>query len=452
MRIRKFLEARIEPPVFMMPDEAPGGGGGGTGVADPGADPGGSGADPNIDIIEFEAPDPAAITEAITKGGEIPKPGTKGKKDTPPKKDDPSNPPPKDKKDDDTPPGEPPVAKLREQYEATKKELEELKKTHAAGDPRVKALEKERDDAKAEWEAEKKKRGEYEEQISLMNPAVTKELKELDDAYNGVAAKFYTRVPEMNTGVVNELVKQYAKLPFNTPEFRAAHTEFEKAVNKALGGDDEKEHKRLDATMEFISETYDFATKRPGIEKSARENHRKLVLDADRKTYTSRKTEIADLISKSREVPEDLIKANPNHPRVALLNFDKAIGEDKAKELDANIEEFIHLALNGHAPRSEEDYAGMTDAQVKESKAREAKQVKDARDHLVHVLHLGSRWIRRAPFLVAELARLREKVGEELGGDPPPPDDPNAGGGGGGGDAGDDLAKFKAPPIPDSFG
>lgn len=399
----------------------------------------------DADLIDFAAPDIGDIGNVLKNGGDLPKAGSK-KKEPEPKNEPETNPEPKkgakEPKNTDSK-GEPAVASLRKAYESLKAEHEELKKTHSAGDPRVKALEAERDSARKDLEDARKRVTEHEERSLLGNPAVRKQLDDMDSEYNSKAGRFYSRTPELDHPTVQRLTQQFARLPFGTPQYKEAFAQFEQIVDEALGGDGVTTHRKLQSTMDWIEETYDFAKRRPQVERDIHSNARKLFTESQTREYTSRRDHISSLIKRAGEVPEEMEKTDPFHPRVVLKQFDSGLSEEQIAKLDANIPEFIHLAINGVAPRSEADYVGMTPEQIQESQARESQRIQMAKDHMVDALHLGMRAARRIPYLIKELAKYKELANKNAQAEPPEP--------GNGGDSSpseeDDLQNYKAPDL-----
>lgn len=417
-------------------------------AADPGTGGGdtGGGGDPNADILSFEMPDPSAVAADIIKGktpgeGGDPKatPAVKPPAVKPPeKKVEPATPPPKDE----------PIAQLRNSYETLKKEHAELKQRVEAGDPRLKALEAERDAAKKDLDEQRKRAETLEQQQALNNPAVVKELREADGKYQGDADKFYRAVPEISHATVSQLVNEYSKLPFNSPDYRAAREAFDVKVNRLLVGDGADENavsRKLEKTLDWIESSHEYALERPRIEARVRTNARQLAHDHESKTYGEKKTHLSGLIQKAMNVPEGMDKSDPHHPQVVLKNFDSNLTPEQVASFDKGIAEFVELAVNGVPPRTETDYAGLTPQQIQERKATEAANVQAAKDHLVHVAVNGLKALRRIPTLYALLAKYKEIAGKRVDGDPP-----EGGGTGDNPDAGD-LTKIEFPKIPDDL-
>jgi predicted nucleic acid-binding Zn-ribbon protein len=407
------------------------GGAGGGGGDSSGASGGDSGGD---DILTFEAPDPEAIAAEISGKGQ--------KQQTPPPKTPPAKPPV-------TPPTKPPtgkeepVAQLRNSYEALKKEHEELKKTYAAGDPRLKTIESERDAAKKELDEAKRRNEEFETKLALSNPAVVKELKDLDDGYHKEAERFYRGVPEIDHGTVSQLVKEYTGLPFNKPEYLEARAKFEAKVNEALGGDENNFSRRLEKTLEWIEKSAEFSHERPKIVAKVQGNARKLQVEAETKGFGERKTHVSGLIQKALSVPEGMEKTDPHHPQVVLKRFDEGLTPEQVSQFDKGIVEFVELAVNGVPPRTEADYAGLNQQQIAERQQAESTRVQAAKDHLVNISVNGLRALRRLPTLYAMLAKYKELAGQRREGAPP-----DHGSGDNGDGSGDDLRDFKPPEIP----
>jgi hypothetical protein len=407
-------------------------------AADPGAAP-----DPNADILSFDMPDAGAIAADILKG-ETPD-ITKGKKPAAPPAVKPPEPKPAEPGKTQPKPGEEPIAQLRSSYETLKAEHTELKKRVEAGDPRLKALEAERDAAKKELDSEKKRTADYEQKMALENPAVVKELRDADAKYNGDAAKFYRSVPEISHPVISDLVTEYAQLPFNKPGYADARNAFEAKVNRALGGDDTNHSRKLEKTLEWIEASYDYGIARPGIEQRVRQNARKLSFEHEQKSWGEKKTHVSGLIQKAFGVPEGMDKTDPHHPQVVLKRLDEGFKPEQVAAFDKGIAEFVELAINGVPPRGESDYAGLTPQQIEERKAVEGQNVAAARDHLVTIAVNGLKALRRLPTLYALLAKLKEKSGSVIEGEPPDP------GTGDPGTANGDDFKFDLPSIPSEF-
>lgn len=418
-------------------DGGAGGGGGGSGDAGGaggggGDSGGGSGGDGSgDDILTFEAPDAGAIADELAG---------KSKQPAPPPKKDPPKPPPAVK----PPTGkEEPVAQLRNSYETLKKDHEELKKKLEAGDPRLKTIESERDAAKKELDEAKRRNEDFETKLALSNPAVVKELKDLDDGYHKDADRFYRGVPEIDHSTVSQLVKEYTLLPFNKPEYLKARGEFEAKVNAALGGDDNSESRKLGRTLEWIEKSAEFSLERPKIVAKVQGNARKLQVEAETKGFGERKTHVSGLIQKALTVPEGMEKTDPHHPQVVLKRFDEGLTPEQISQFDKGIVEFVELAVNGVPPRTEADYAGLNPQQVAERQHAESQRVQAAKDHLVTISVNGLRALRRLPTLYALLAKYKDLAGKQREGQPP------EGGNGEGGDgSADDLRDFRAPEIP----
>lgn len=411
--------------------EGEGDAGGGTAVADAG-DAGG--ADPNADILSFEMPDAGAIADGIVGKGTPKAPPV-----TPPAKKEPVTPPAKGSE----PGKEEPVAKLRTSYETLKREHAELKSKFEAGDPRVKALEAERDEAKRNWDESKKRNEEYETKLALSNPAVVKELREMDEKYDKQAQRFYGSVPEISHPVISQLVQKYSRLPFGQANYREAREAFETEVNAALGAGEGEIHRKLEKTLGWIEDTADFAKQRPDVERRVHANARQLSQDAETKSFGEKKSHFTNLAKAALTVPEGMEKTDPMHPRVIIKNFDDQLEPAVREKLDAGIIDFADLALNGVPPRTEKDYAGLSPQQIQERQATEQKRVQQARDHAVDVMVNGARALRRLPVLMQMLAKYKEKAAKLGDGEPPVPGD------GEGGDTQDgDLKNLKMPEIP----
>lgn len=420
---------------------------------DPGS-PGGGGGDPNAAIIDFRAPDIGDIGDILSgkKDGDpsavppAPKPGD-GK--PPVKKEPPAAPPapkPGDPPKPGTPPAEPPVKQLRDELEAVKKERDELKGTLEKGDPRLKAAEEAVKAKETEISEAKTKLAEYERKLAMADPAVTKELQEKDSAYDGTARKFYASVPELTGDQVHSFVRDFNALPFGKPEYKEARAAFEAKVNAALGGDDEREHRKLEKALGFIEQTHEYAVERPKLVSKIEGSALKLQAEAKVQKYTSKAASVRETLEAAKKIPDGLAQTDPFHPKIMLDLFSKNFAPEQLAEFEKGIPEFVELVAAGIKPRGEQDYAGMTPAQIAESQANESAKLESARKLSIDVMYNGLRALRLFPALVKDWQRLNAKVKEDGDGTPP---DPTGGNGGDPNNAGDpnDLKNFKAPNL-----
>lgn len=447
-----ILTGRIGAPMIFFGNEpAGGGGGGGAGGAAVAAPPAGGegGGDGDSAIMDFTAPNIDDVAAHLSKkGSDTPEPKPGDKKPA-------AKPAPAVKKEEPKPgEGGEPVAKLREGYEALKKEHEELKAKHGAGDPRVKVLEAERDAARAEHAAEKKRVEEFEHRRLMSDEAIAEQMKPFDQPYDEKATRFY-RTVEISHPIVKALTVEYSKLPPGTdPNYHKQRAELAKVVNRTLlkdkwnaeDVDSNPQHPDLAKTMDWLEETYQFAIARDRKWKEVSGNARKIVEEGELKGFRGRKTDFDKRLDDALKVPDGLDKTDPAHPKVMMAAFDKILKPEEVTALDKGIREFVELAVLGTSPRTAADYVGMTPEAVAQSKAAEAQRVELAKAYVPDALFNGIRALRRVPTLMKLLAKYQARLGEKIDGEPP---DPNNPGGGGGDDdeAGDDLANFKAPDL-----
>lgn len=420
------------------------GGDAGSSATPPAGADGGGGNASDADIMEFTPPDLGAGLAAITGKTEDPVKPAEGAK--PPVK--PVDPPAKPAGKSA---GEPPAAQLRQELEKVKGELANARATMEKGDPRLADLQKEVEDRKAEIVNIAKERDEklkeYETRLAIADPRVTAKLKDLDSNFDRTANQFFTRVPELNQAGLNQLVAEYAKLPFGKPEYREARAEFEKKANTLIGGSDEADHRKLGSTLEMVEKTFDFLNERRTVDQDIRTNAHKLRSDAESADYSKSLDFVKTNLAKAKTMPEGLDKSDPFHPKVMLDVFQNSL-PDKGAALEAGIDDFIQLALVGPKPRPDADYAGMNPAQIAESRATERTQHETARAHSVDVMRNGLRALRLFPALVKEIQRLGE-LHKQNGSALPP--DPTGGNGGDNSAAADDVANYQAPAIPGEF-
>lgn len=428
---------------FLMPEGAEGGGGG-TALAEPPSAPD-SQADANADLMSFTAPDPDSITSAIT--------GKLSEADPEPPKTEPTKTEPPPKKEDPAPPkakGEPPAAQLRRELESSKRDLEaaraerdDFKKRFETGDPRLVEAQNAVKAKETELAESKKQIGEYERKLLMADPAVSKQLRDLDSTFNRDSEKFFGRVPELDQGALNGLVRKYAALPFGKAEYKEARAAFETEVNEALGGFEGQEHRKLDNVLSFVERTFDFVNERNTMEREVSTNAKKLAHESYVGGYKAKKEKVASLLKAASEVPDGLEKTDPWHPKVALQKLDAILTPEQVAQFDAKIDEYVQLVMTGVAPRSDEDYAGMTQDQIRESRANEMSSYEKAQDVAVDVMRNGLRALRRIPYLIKEIQRLSAKVKEDGEGTPPDPTK----GEGSSGTGPDDVSTFKAPDL-----
>jgi hypothetical protein len=411
---------------------AAGGAAGDAGAA--GGDGGAAGGDGSADFDGFKPPALGDVDFSKTDPAPpVPKVDPK-----------PTDPPPTDpKKGKGTPQPKAPdgsPAALRAELDALKKEKSEWEAKSKIDDPRIAAAIAERDKFKTDHEAATKQIADYEKRLLLADPAVRQKLEAFDLEYQKKAGRFYTSVPSMDQNRVHALAQEYAKLPFNKPEFAKALEDFEGKVNLALGGTDEKEHRSLERTLDWIRDNVDSSSERAKLSKEVTENAEKIARDSQVQGYQATKKGVDDLLKAAFEVPENLTDAT--HPRVALKNFDTALTPEQIAAIDKDIPEFVRLVFAGTPPRTDADFAGMQPEQIREIRQREAANELKARHHAVDIMANGLRALRRFPTLMKELARLRDRVKETAAGDPGA-DGGGEGGGAAGGAAGDDnLTNF----------
>jgi hypothetical protein len=434
LRLNPFL-LRVTMCFFAPPDDG-GGAGGGAAVAEP---PATGAPDGDADVLNFQMPDMGAALKEITGKDVTPTPAPA----KPPEKKDPPvvEKPAVEKKPE--PVKDPPAKQLRAELDSIKAERDELKKKLEAGDPRlveaqnaVKAKEEEVADAR-------KKLTEYEQQTIRQSDAVREPLRKLDEAYGRDATKFFRSVTEIDQSTLNSLVRTYAALPFGKPEYKEARAEFETKLNETLGGTEEREARKLGATLDFIERSWDWANERAQTEKEVNGKAAKIYSDAQTADYGKKRDFVRTNIEHAKAIPEDMEKTDPWHIKVLLDKFSKTMG-DKLPEFEKNIPEFVEQLFAGQAPRSEEDYAGMTPQQVEESRAAEAERHEKIRSTGIEITYNGLRAMRLFPALWKEYQRLAEKVKEKTDGDPPDP----TRGTDGEPSADDDLRNFKPPAIP----
>lgn len=419
------------------------GGGGGAAGGDAGA-AGGQGGDGAGEFDGFKPPALGEVDFSKAEPAPAPKPG-----DPKPGDPKPGDPPPADpKKGKGTPQPKAPdgsPAALRAELDALKKEKSDWEAKSKIDDPRIAAAIAERDKFKTDHEAAAKQIADYEKRLLLADPAVRQKLEAFDLEYQKKAGKFYTSVPSMDQNRVHALAQEYAKLPFNKPEFAKALEDFEGKVNLALGGTDEKEHRALERTLDWIRDNVDSSSERAKLSKEVTENAEKIARDAQVQGYQSTKKGVDDLLKAAFEVPENL--TDPTHPRVALKTFDTALTPEQIAAIDKDIPEFVRLVFAGTPPRSDADFAGMQPDQIREIRQREAANELKARHHAVDIMANGLRALRRFPTLMKELARLRDRVKETAAGDPGADGGGEGGGAGGGGAADDNLTNFVPRPL-----
>jgi len=397
--------------------------------------------------MSFEAPDPDMVSAALSSGvSASPDPVKPPSAKTPPEQ----KTTPATKSGETKPAGDPPAKQLRQELEtrnseleATRSELAELKKTLEAGDPRIVESQREVREAREALAEAKKQQEEYQRKLEMADPAVNAKLKELDSKFNADAGKFYGRVSEIPSAHVNALVAEYRKLPFGSPEYRQARLEFEQKVNLALGSEEGNEHRKLEATLDFIERQADFLKERYETEQHVQANSRKLILESDRTKYKSQKDRVSGLLAKAREVPEGMAATDPFHPKVAIKAFTDTL-PDKGESLTKGVPEFVEMVFAGMSPRSDEDYAGMSPEAISESKRNESERHEKARDLAVDVTFNGLKALRLFPSLVKEIQRLTEKLNEGRESLPPDPTRPP---GTTGGDDNAQLADFTAPDL-----
>lgn len=433
--------SRFIPQIFLEGDE--GGGGGGGDAAPPAADP----------ASEFDGFAPPALSPSFESAPADPPAG-----DTPPA--DPAKPPAKPAVDPAKPPVDPKKGKagapqpkagdgtpaaLRAELDTLKKEKATWEESRKTEDPRIAQHKTEADGLKTKLTEAEKKVAEYEERLLRQDPSVVGKLREFDEAYQKKAGRFYTAVPDLDQTRVHALTLEYAKLPFNSPEFKAANAEFEAKVNLAIGGTEEKDSRNLDKTLDFIRDNLEAGREKAALEKEVYGNARKLAHDGEVKSYQDTKTNVAKLYDSAMSIPEGL--DDPLHPKVALKLFDEGLEPKQVEAFDKDIKAFVELVFAGPAPRSEADFAGMKPEEIQAIRTGEMNRAKVAREHAVDCLANGLRVLRRFPSMLKEIARLRAKVGEES--DPPDPD-PAANGGDGetGGDG--DLKNFQPRSLADA--
>lgn len=443
-----ILTGQIAPTFFAPPDE---GGGGNTGVMEVPVEivpPPVDGSDPNDDILSFEMPDPDAVARALeAPDSKMPEPGTK----KPDPKPDPAAKKPEDKKPaPETKPtkkenGEPPIGLLRKELDSLKAEKAELLKKVESGDPRVKALETEIAAAKEEVAKERERATEYERKIIATNAENHPDVLAINKDYDQKSYSFYDRVPDINQSAVMGLVQESFNLPPHGEKRAEAMRAFIEKVNTALGAQDGGRHPDLSKTLDFIDDTRAFFASRSSKLKEVQANNETYEVERFTKQYQADKTRLDGLISKSREIPEGMAVTDPTHPAVVLSKIRKELGERDA-QFEKGIDEFTRLVLLGAPPRSSKDYAGMTEAQIQESRTAESKKVEKAREYAANVLPNGLYALRVVPHLVREISRLRAALGEDTESTPP---DPSKGRQDGTPVDDNDLANFTPPSIPE---
>lgn len=400
------------------------------------------GEDPgNADIMDFAAPDIEAVGDMLSgkPPADITAPPA-GPKDpvTPPKKDTPA---PTPRTATDGP------KQLREELDAVKRERDELKANLEKGDPRLVEAERVVKEREASIAARDTTIKEYERKLAVADPAVSARLRDLDATYDKDAGKFYLSVPELDPGRVGELVKEYHALPFGKPEYREARAVFEGKVNEALGMADGSESRKLGRALDFIERTHEFAVDRPKAEREVNDSAFKLQHQSRRDTHTKKIETVRGQIEQARKIPEGATETDPYHPKIMLDLFTKVLPADQQAAFEKGIPEFINRVVAGTMPRSEQDYAGMTDAQIAESQANEMESVANARAVSVDVMYNGLRALRVIPTLVKEYQRLKAKLKDEGEASPP---DPTRSHGEGGNGASDEIATY-APPNLDNL-
>jgi hypothetical protein len=437
------------PRVGYFAGESDGGGDPGGGGGD-GGDGGGGGGDANTAILDFRAPDVDIAADFLTgkREDDISTPPAPGKKKeekpAAAKKPDPVTPQakPVDKTGQT---GDPPVKQLREELAALKAERDELKTYKEKGDPKLAEVEASLKAKETEISEAKTRIADYERRLAMADPEVTKELRESDSVYDKDAAKFYTGVPELSQPTINGFVKEYNQLPFGKPEYLEARRAFEAKVNEALGGNEDSEHRKLERALNFIERTHEYATERPKIVQKLNSSALKLQKEAQAGAYSKQSDFVKDAIAKAQIIPEGIEKTDPYHPKLMLKAFMEVIPEEGRAAFTKDIPEFISRVLAGPKPRSEQDYAGMTPEQVRESQSAESEQHEVDRRIAADVMYNGLRALRLFPVLVKDWRRLREKLKEDVDTDPP---DPTKGGtGDGNADPLDDIRNFKAPDL-----
>lgn len=439
--------SRCLPHIFFPADAGAGDGGGAGGDGGAGG-AGGGGGGANGDPAgagEFDGFAPPALPAdgvfGEPKGGDpAPDPKAGDPKPGDPKPGDPKpgdpKPAPKGKGSPQPKAGDGTPAALRAELDALKKEKAEWEKSKGVEDPRIAQHKTEAETFKAKAAELEKKTAEYEERLLRQDPAVVGKLREFDEAYHKKAGRFYSAVPDMDHPRINALTLEYSKLPFNTDDFKTAHSEFEKKVNLALGGTEEKEHRNLDKTLEFIRDNLEAGQERGALQKEVEGNARKLAFDGQVKSYQATKSNVTTLLDSALKLPDGL--DDPMHPKVALNLFDSALKPEQVQAFDKDIKAYVELVFAGPAPRSEQDFAGMKPEEAQAIRDGEVTRSRVAREHAVDCLANGLRALRRFPVMLKELARLRAKVGEDQ--DLPDPDPDATGGDGGEGEG--DLKNF----------
>lgn len=427
--------SRFIPQIFL--EEEGGGSGGSGGDPAPAADP----------ASEFDGFAPPALSESFDPAADPadPKPADPKPADPKPADPKPGDPKPKGKGAPQPKAGDGTPAALRAELDGLKKEKLTWEESRKVEDPRIAQHKTEAETLRTKLTETEKKAAEYEERLLRQDPAVVGKLRDFDEAYQKKAGRFYTAVPDLDQTRVHALTLEYAKLPFNTPEFKAANAEFEAKVNLAIGGTEEKDSRNLDKTLDFIRDNLDAGREKAALEKEVYGNARKLAHDGELKSYQDTKTNVAKLYDSAMSIPEGL--DDPLHPKVALKLFDEGLEPKQVEAFDKNIKAFVELVFAGPAPRSEADFAGMKPEEIQAIRTGEMTRAKVAREHAVDCLANGLRVLRRFPSMLKEIARLRAKVGEES--DPPDPD-PAANGGDAdtGGDG--DLTNFKPRSLADA--
>ncbi len=427
----------IRPFKFMLaPDDA---GGGGAAVAEPAA-----ASTDNDQLMTFAPPNIDEVMAGIKAPGETAPEVKAGTKAAPlAKKVEAATKVEQKPAAQAKPAGEPPAAQLRKELDAARAERDSLKAQLEKGDPRLAEAQAAVKAKEEELKGINGRLTEYERRLQMASPAVQEKLTALDKGYDADANKFYTRVPEIDQASFNSILQDYAKLPFGKEGYKEARAAFEAKVNERLGGDEEREHRKLGAVIDFLERTYDFVGERDKTFKEVQANARKIQVDADKEVFGKAKTRINSLIEKARTIPEGMETTDPFHPRVALDTFAKALG-DGASKLDDGIPQFIEKVMAGIAPRTDEDYAGMTPEQIQESRQNEAQDLETSKDRAVEVMFNGLRALRLFPALVKDWQRLKARVKDDAEALPPDPTKP-AGAAGGGEE--DDLRSFKAPDL-----
>lgn len=467
MKLNYFVREYMR---FRMPDA--GGGGGGASVVDPPA----GGADEIMDPLTYNPPAPADIETFLNapEGTEPPKGTTDPAKPPPAKKEEP--PVAKGTEKDgaqkaaaekaaaekvatekaaadkkvaeakaaaDKKAGEGPGAKnLREQLtklETTNADLQKQLEA-AKSDTRIADLTKRIEGNESAIKEKEAAIADRDRKLLIHNPHVAKPLNDLKEAFNKEHAGFIDAVPTLE-GEYRAMLDEFEALPRGTAEYAEKLAAFRANIKEAFGDDHQTVYDALRRGLRFRQE---YGAEFKKVQATAIEEDFK----GRRGEWESAHKEIDTEFSKWLEPPADYETTDPLNPVAFMKKFEELMPADQVGRTNANMKRIIDLAFNGAQPKTKADFVGMDDAQIEQELAAQGKQVQEARALAKRTLAVGGKVLAYLRPILAEYAKMRDKIAELTKSAPPDPSKTPGSESAGGGE--DDLLNYEPPAVSES--